>query len=434
MISIYRRTLSEAWIDTFGAVLDVGGTAVNVVTSWNADDEIVPVRAVLDEFIESRPQSSKSWQRWPVETVANTIFAAELYEEDLGIDALQEFTDLYLEGFEVAKAASPGGEYCHRMVAWPGPDGQSINQLTEVAERLRRYANPAQPKYNYSSDYEIALEDPALDLRTQAPGRNGSPYGFPCLSHISLTVEDANVHLTALYRNQHLIKKAYGNYLGLARLGRALSHHAGLGLGTVTVVATHASAEIGTFAGFGKVALRDLHEQAAAAVSDASPCRRMATAARLAAVTGVAIGNTVDRTATAVGVDAVSVAEFEADIRGDRIVLETMFTETEIFDCGGDYERLAARFAAKEAALKAIGTGVRGLEMRDIVVNTASDGRPSLLLSRAAQDKASESGLADFECSLTHEEGFAIAVVTASKSARTSALVHTALAGVGAPE
>lgn len=431
MISIHRRTLSEAWIDTFGAVLNAGGTAVNVITGWNADDEIVPVRAVLDEFIAGRPYGSTRWARWPVETVANTIFAADLYEEELGAAALQEFTDLYLEGFEVAKAACPGGEYCHRLVAWPGPDGQPINQLTEVGERLRRYVDPTQHKYNYSSDYEIALEDPVLDLRTQAPGRNGSPYGFPCLSHISLTVGDDAVHLTALYRNQHLIKKAYGNYLGLARLGRALSHHAGLELGTITVVATHADAEIGAAKGFGKAALRDLHEKAVAAVSDASPCNRMSTAAQLAAATDAAIGNTVDRTATAVGVDAVSVAEFEADIQGDRYVLETMFTESEIADCGGDHKRLAARFAAKEAALKAIGTGVRGLEMRDIVTNTASDGRPSLLLSRAAQDKAIESGLAAFECSLTHEEGFAIAVVTASKSARTSSRVPMATATVG---
>ena len=430
MTLIYRRTLSEAWIDTFGAVFDAGGTVVNAVTRWNADDEIVPVRAVLDDFIASRPESPKPWPRWPVETVANTIFAAELYEEDLGADALQEFTGLYLEGFEIATAASPDGEYCHRMVAWPGPDGEPINQLTEVAARLRRHADPGH-LYRYSSDYEIALEDPVLDLRTHAPGRNGSPYGFPCLSHISLTVEDDTVHLTALYRKQDLVKKAYGNYLGLARLGRALCHHAGLKLGNITVVATHANAEIYAAKGFGKAALRDLHERAVSAVSGASPCRRMATAARLEAATDAVAGNVIDRTVTAVGVDAVSVAEFEADIQGDRFVLSTMFVDTEIADCDGDYERLAARFAAKEAALKALGTGVRGLDMHDIVVNTAPDGQPSLQLSSAAQDRAIESGLGPFECSLTHEEGFAIAVVTASKSVPTSAPAPTATAVIG---
>ena len=416
MISINRPTLSEAWIDTFGAVLDIGGSAVNAITSWHADDEILAARNVLDDFITSRPKSSTPWPRWPINTVANTIFAAELYEEELGIEALEVFSDLYLEGFEVAKLASPGGEYCHRMVAWPSHDGEPINQLVDVATKLRRYADPDH-SYRYSSDYEIALEDPVLDLRTLLPGRNRGPYGFPCLSHISLTVQDGTVHLTALYRNQHLVKKAYGNYVGLARLGRALCHHAGLKLGTVTVVATHADAEIGIAKGFGEAELRRLQRRATAVLPVDSPCRRKVKAVRLAAATDAAVGMTIDPKATAVGVDAVSVAEFEADMRGDRCVLETIFAESELADCDGDSERLAARFAAKEAALKAIGTGVRGLDMLDVVIHMSDDGQPTLQLSEAAADRAARSGHCNFECSLTHEEGFAIAVVTADKSA-----------------
>lgn len=416
MISISRRTLSEAWIDTFGVVLDRGGSAVNAITSWYADDEIPAVRDVVNDFIASRPEPAKPWPRWTVDTVANTIFAAELYEDDLGTDALEEFSDLYLEGFEIAKLASPGGEYCHRMVAWPGPDGEPINQLLSVASKLRRYADPDHA-YRYSSDYEIALEDPVLDLRTQLPGRNRDPYGFPCLSHISLTVQDGAVHLTAMYRNQHLVKKAYGNYLGLAQLGRALCHHAGLEFGTVTVVATHIDAEIGAAKGFGRSELRKLQHRAVAVLPDNSPCRRTLCASRLAAAADAAIGTAIDSGATAVGVDAVSVTDFEADVRGDICVLEAIFAEIELTECGEDYERLAARFAAKEAALKAIGTGIRELDMLDVVVHTATNGRPSLRLSDAAAARAAKSGLRDFECSLTHEEGFAIAVVTASKSA-----------------
>ena len=430
MIAINRRTLSEAWIDTFGAVLDAGGSAVNTITSWHADDEIPAVRNVLDDFITSRPESSKPWPRWPIDTVANTIFAAELYEEELGIDALEEFSDLYLEGFEVAKLASPGGEYCHRMVAWPSHNGEPINQLVDVASKLRRYADPDH-SYRYSSDYEIALEDPVLDLRTLLPGRNRDPYGFPCLSHISLTVQDGTVHLTALYRNQHLVKKAYGNYVGLARLGRALCHHAGLKLGTVTVVATHADAEIGTTKGFGRSELRKLQFRTAAVLPVNSPCRRTLKASRLAAATGAAVGMSIDSRATTVGVDAVSVVEFEADIRGDRRVLETIFAESELADCDGDGERLAARFAAKEAALKAIGTGVRGLDMLDVVVHTSDDGQPTLQLSEAAADLAARSGYGNFRCSLTHEEGFAIAIVTATESAGRDTRRDAATADVG---
>ena len=416
MISIFRRTLSEAWIDTFGAVLDAGGSAVNAITSWHADDEVPAVREVLDDFLASRPESPRRWSRWPIVTVANTIFAAELYDEETGTNALEEFSDLYLEGFEFASLASPGGEYCHRMVAWPGPKGEPINQLLEVASKLRRYADP-DLSYGYGSTYEVAIEDPVLDLRTQLPGRNGDPYGFPCLSHISLTAQDGTVHLTALYRNQHLVKKAYGNYLGLARLGRALCHHTGLELGTVTVVATHADAEIGTVKGFGRAELHKLHRRAVAALPADSPCQRTLTAARLAAATAAASETTVDLRTTAIGVDAVSVTEFEADIQGDRFVLETIFAESELADCGSDSERLAARFAAKEAALKALGTGVRGLDMLDVVVCTSASGAPTLHLSAAATECATRSGLHGFECSLTHEEGFAIAVVTASKSA-----------------
>lgn len=416
MITVSRPTLSEAWIDTLGAVLRAGGRGVNVITSWQADDEIVEVRAVLDEFIASRPTPSTAWPRWPIETVANTIFAADLYEEDLGIDALAEFTELYLEGFEVAKTASPGGEYCHRLVSWPGPDGEPIDQLADVAAKLQRYADPDDRSYRYTSNYEIAFEDPVLDLRTQMPGRNGDPYGFPCLSHISLTVEDGVVHLTALYRNQHLVKKAYGNYLGLGRLGRALCHHAGLQLGTITVVATHADAEVGSARGFGKRALRELHYNAIAALPSSSPCHLSRVAAGLESGTAAAINSLANQETTVTGVDAVSVADFAADFGEERFVLESVFSDSELMECSGDNERLAARFAAKEAALKALGTGIRILDMLDIVVRTDDAGRPSLLLSDAARIRASEAGLCNFECSLTHEEGFAIAVVVATKS------------------
>lgn len=430
MIWINRRTLSEAWIDTFGAVLDSGGSAVNAVTCWHADDEIPAVRNVVDDFITSRPESSQPWPRWPVETVANTIFAAELYEEELGVSALEEFSDLYLEGFEIARRASPSGEYCHRMVAWPGPDGAPFNQLVEVASKLRRYADPDH-SYRYSSDYEVAVEDPVLDLRTQLPGSNRDPYGFPCLSHISLTVQDGTVHLTALYRNQHLVKKAYGNYLGLARLGRALCHHSGLEFGTVTVVATHADAEVHVAKGFGLTELRKLQHHAVAALPTGSPCRRTRTASQLAAATASAAGRTIDPAATAVGVDAVSVADFEADVHGDCFVLKTIFAESELADSDDDYERLAARFAAKEAVLKAIGTGIRGLDMLDVVIHTADDGQPTPQLSETAAEFAANSGLCDFECSFTHEEGFAIAIATARKTTGRDARLDAGAAATG---
>lgn len=417
MITIERETLSEAWVDALAAVLDAGGKAVNVITSWSGEQEVRSVRNLLDDFVTSRPKR-KSGSGWPIETVANTIFAADLYDEALGTDALDDFIEMYLEGREVARIASPDGEYCERLVAWEGQPGEPVNQLAVVAGKLRKYADP-DSRYRYSSDYELAIEHPSFDLRTQMPGKNGSPYAFPCLSHISLTVDNGVVHLTALYRNQHLISKAYGNYLGLARLGNALCHHSGLELGTITVVATHADSELGTAAGLGKAELRNLIAQARTALATTT-IPRSGAALRIENATRQTAMDIVGGEAMSVGVDAVCVADFALDICDETSTLSAVFVDEELAECDGDHDRLAARFAAKEATLKALGTGIRGLDMLDIIVCSATNGEPSLELSERAQNVAVDRGLSDFRCSFTHEEGFAIAVVVASRALAAS--------------
>jgi hypothetical protein len=251
---VSAATLSAAWVEAFDSTLRAGGRQVNLVVSWPATVEDTRVRELIDEFLASRPDSG-GWERWPMVTVANTIFPRELYSPELGEDALQEFSDLYLEGRELARLVSASGEYCERLVAWPGAEGATINQLVDVAAKLRRVADG---RSHLRSVYEIAVADPSFDLRIQQPGRDRGMYGFPCLSHISLTVVDRVVHLTALYRNPHLVRKAYGNYLGLAWLAEALAMDSGLSLGEVTVVATHADAEVGSSAGFGRGKLEAL--------------------------------------------------------------------------------------------------------------------------------------------------------------------------------
>ena len=231
-----------------------------------------------------------------------------------------------------------------------------MNQLAAVAAKLKKYADPTSG-YRCSSDYELAVEHPALDLRTQMPGRNGGAIGFPCLSHISLTVERGVVHLTSLYRNQHLIRKAYGNYVGLAALGRALCHHAGLELGTITIIATHADAEIGSSVGFGHGELTKLLRDVHAALADHDDHAGGNPTAALADATRRLIADLTRDTPVAVGVDAVDIKDFAADLDDDNDTLQELFADTELTECDGDMDRLAARFAAKEATLKALGTG-----------------------------------------------------------------------------
>lgn len=264
---IQRQTLSQAWAAALGSTLEAGGRTAHLAVAWFGRDEDQAIRAAVDRFLAQRRKeylASKAkrgqWAVWSVETVANTIFPIDLYLPGKGDGAIDAFTDLYLEGREFARSVSPEGEYCERLVAWPGPRGP-LNQLAVLANKLHRVRDAGrQGRGALSSDYELALAQAlgSADLRVHAPGLNNSPYGFPCLSHISITIHDGALHLSALYRNQHLVRKGYGNYLGLARLGWALSHEAGLPLGEVLVLATHADAEVGSARGFGLGELRAL--------------------------------------------------------------------------------------------------------------------------------------------------------------------------------
>lgn len=267
---IQEPTLSAAWVRALRSTLDAGGRDVNLAVSWRGCDEDRSIRDAVDAFLADRRKEYLThegkrapWAVWSVETVANTIFPIDLYLPAKGDDAITLFSELYSEGREFARSVSPDGEYCERLVAWPGRDGP-VNQLDVLARKLRKVrARGNGARGALSSDYELALALPAdaFDLRVHAPGLNKSPYGFPCLSHISVTIHDGELHLTALYRNQHLTRKGYGNYLGLSRLGWGLANEAGLPLGETLVIATHADAEVGSGRGFGMGALRALANQ-----------------------------------------------------------------------------------------------------------------------------------------------------------------------------
>lgn len=115
-----------------------------------------------------------------------------------------------------------------------------------------------------------------------------------------------------------------------------------------------------------------------------------------------------------IGVDAVDIVEFGRDVQiGDDTFLAQCFSDTELDHCAGDIEKLATRFALKEAALKALGTGIRGIGLHDIAVDTTPSGEPQLRLSPAASAIANARHLGPLRCSATNEAGLALAVVAA---------------------
>jgi holo-[acyl-carrier protein] synthase len=72
---------------------------------------------------------------------------------------------------------------------------------------------------------------------------------------------------------------------------------------------------------------------------------------------------------------------------------------------------LAARFAAKEAFGKALGTGLKGIVLKDISVVNLYNGRPEILVTGSAQAALEKSGANKMHLSLSHEKGNAVAMV-----------------------
>ena len=119
-------------------------------------------------------------------------------------------------------------------------------------------------------------------------------------------------------------------------------------------------------------------------------------------------------TTNAVGVDIIEIERIERTLAkfGPRF-LRRVYTDLEAAFCRGRTSELAARFAAKEAVMKALGTGARGVAWREIEVLPNHRGKPLVYLHGRAQKRAERIGLNEIDISLSHSRDFAVAFVAA---------------------
>ncbi|MCL1930173.1 MAG: holo-ACP synthase [Treponema sp.] len=116
---------------------------------------------------------------------------------------------------------------------------------------------------------------------------------------------------------------------------------------------------------------------------------------------------------TGIGIDMVQIQRMER-WRQRPGLLERYFHPRELaaaFSRGRGADSLAARFAAKEAFGKALGTGFAGMALKDIMVVSHPNGRPELQVAGTAMDALKENGANRIHLSLTHEQDNAAAVV-----------------------
>lgn len=113
-----------------------------------------------------------------------------------------------------------------------------------------------------------------------------------------------------------------------------------------------------------------------------------------------------------IGVDIVELDRIarSAERFGDRF-LKRVYTERELIYCNGRITSLAARWAAKEAVAKALGTGIGKVGWREIEVISDDNCRPRLQLHGAAAELATRLEIAGFAISLSHAKEYAVAFV-----------------------
>jgi holo-[acyl-carrier protein] synthase len=124
-----------------------------------------------------------------------------------------------------------------------------------------------------------------------------------------------------------------------------------------------------------------------------------------------------------IGMDLVDVERMRTAVDRTPGFVDRVFTPAEADWAAAardPAERLAARFAAKEAVLKALGAGLGSAPLRCIEVVRAPSGQPSVVLHDQARDLARQRGVHGWHLSLTHTAGTAGAVVVALGPAGTS--------------
>jgi len=164
--------------------------------------EVPEIRKAVDAFLAAHDKRD-------TENVAWTIFPQRYWEISDG--DREAFFDLFIESFQRVQDFNPRnnkrGSYFQRLVDFGG-GGSGRNQLKWMLDEY-----DAHPKARRTSKFQATTFDPSRDYTA------ASLLEFPCLQQISFTFEVDALHMNAFYATQQIARKAYGNYLGLARLG-----------------------------------------------------------------------------------------------------------------------------------------------------------------------------------------------------------------------
>lgn len=217
--------VSEGWLDAVRLVERTANyKAVHLlIRILDPVAEDAAIRRAAQQLIDD------SREKPDIETTRNTIFPASWAQRhpkpaDLGHYYRERYTKDGLLGFR----DNERGTYFGRIVAYPrGDDEQPGDQLTDTVRKLRAELAGGQAK---SSRYEINI---------YSERRDRSPMSFPCLAHLSVHLHEGRLHMQAIYRNEFLVGRGYGNYLGLGQLQAYMAAQADVDVGELMMTIGH---------------------------------------------------------------------------------------------------------------------------------------------------------------------------------------------------
>jgi hypothetical protein len=205
-----RGNLSHVWADALRVVLAHGEAAPMIVSVTGFKDgvpeEEPAIRNALDAALVAHDLQT-------CETVANTIFPNSLWNSAAPANQLYARYKKILPKLIKASRKNQRGLYFDRLTSG-GPPGKE-NQLDFILSTYKGRLGVRR------SALQLAVFDPARDHSTAAQ------LGFPCLQHITIAPTADGIALNAFYATQYIVERAYGNYLGLCRLGRFVAHELG---------------------------------------------------------------------------------------------------------------------------------------------------------------------------------------------------------------
>ena len=224
---IEEDNLSVAWARAFIRVVDAGEIAplTVVIRGFSGGEplEVEPIRQLLDDAlgVEEKPLSC--------DEVANTIFPISLWNPRAD---RQQLYERYLQIMPrvLRDHRNRHGVYFQRLIAFGhnGADKVSVNQLERIIQTWHR-------GNRRRTALQAGIFDPHKDHTHQRRR------GFPCLQQVTFAPQGADgLAVTGYYATQYIFKRAYGNYLGLCRLGRFMAQEMGRQLTQVTCVASPA--------------------------------------------------------------------------------------------------------------------------------------------------------------------------------------------------